>query len=170
MNKLIILSSIIFIAVLLTDITGCESPEPEAEPPALGVVPTAVNGQITDSVTAVPPLFVGMEDSGKTVQIYEDQILVVTLESNATTGFQWELVELDRDVVEEVSNEYVAPEQKEGPPVAGAGGEERWTFQAIKKGTSQLSMEYSRPWEGGEKGVEVFNLTIEVQKYAIGTP
>jgi len=45
----------------------------------------------------------------------------------------------------------------------GAGGKEVWTFIALKAGTTTLSMEYSQPWEGGQKGANSFNVTIVVK-------
>jgi len=45
----------------------------------------------------------------------------------------------------------------------GAGGEEVWTFKALKAGTSKISMEYSQSWEGGMKAAETFALTVVVR-------
>jgi inhibitor of cysteine peptidase len=85
----------------------------------------------------------------------------VTLCSNATTGFQWsESAQIsDQTVVQQTSHEFVSPE-KTG--VVGAPGNEVWTFKALKKGTSTITMDYSRPWAGGEKGVWTFNLAVTV--------
>src|SRR3989339_1221444 len=78
-------------------------------------------------------------DSGKTISVRVNQELIVDLDSNQSTGFQWLLAEIsDRTVLGEVSNLYTAPE--DGSPV-GAGGIERWTFKGLKKGTVRLSME-----------------------------
>jgi len=54
----------------------------------------------------------------------------------------------------------VSPENK---GLVGAPGEEVWTFKALKKGTSTIALEYSRPWEGGEKGEWTLNLTVIVK-------
>ena len=35
--------------------------------------------------------------------------------------------------------------------------------EALKKGTTSLSLEYGRPWEGGEKGVWTFELIVTVK-------
>jgi len=102
---------------------------------------------------------------GKTVELAAGGSLTVTLESNATTGFQWELASIsDQTVMEKVANTYEAPEAKEGEtPMVGAGGQEVWTFKALTKGESTISMEYSRPWEKGEKAAQTFSLTVVVQ-------
>lgn len=99
--------------------------------------------------------------SGGDVDIAIEGLLTVTLESNATTGFQWELAgTTDPSVLEKLSNEYEAPEAVSPP---GTGGKEVWIFKAIKKGKSTISMEYSRPWEGGEKAAQTFTLTVVVK-------
>jgi len=86
----------------------------------------------------------------------------VTLCSNATTGFKWsESAKIsDPAVVQQIGHEFVSPKAK---GVVGAAGKEVWTFKALKKGTSTISLEYSRPWEGGEKGEWTFNLTVVVK-------
>ena len=45
----------------------------------------------------------------------------------------------------------------------GGAGKEIWTFKALKKGTSTVSMEYSRPGEGGEKGHWTFVAAVIVK-------
>jgi len=88
--------------------------------------------------------------------------LTVTLCSNQTTGFMWsETAQIsDQSVLQQTDHRFVSPEA-EG--VVGAAGNEVWTFNALKKGTSTVSVEYSRPWEGGEKGEWTFNLTVTVK-------
>ena len=110
---------------------------------------------------------VSVDDSynGKEVEINVGDLLTVSLESNPTTGFRWELAEIsDTTVLELVENKYEAGSgAKQNPPVAGAGGKEIWTFKALEEGTTKLTMEYSRPWKGGEKAVNTFVLTVAVK-------
>ncbi len=62
--------------------------------------------------------------------------------------------------MEQVNHEFLPPGEN---GAAGASGEEAWTFKALKEGESTISMEYSRPWEGGEKREWTFILTVSVK-------
>jgi inhibitor of cysteine peptidase len=87
----------------------------------------------------------------------------VILCSNPTTGFQWEEARIsDPTMVEELSHEFVTPESKPPPP-PGTPGQDVWTFKALKAGESTISVDYGRPWEGGEKGEWTFVLNVVVQ-------
>jgi inhibitor of cysteine peptidase len=100
--------------------------------------------------------------SGKEVELGVGGSLIVTLESSpGSTGFQWELTKIsDETVLQQVDQRYEPPED-EG--MVGAPGKEIWTFKALKKGESSISMEYSQPWEGGTKAAETFELTVLVR-------
>jgi len=110
--------------------------------------------------------FLKQQHVSKEVKVAVDGSLTVTLCSNPTTGFQWsETAQIsDQTVLQQLGHKYVAPEAKgDRPPAPGTPGKEVWTFKALKKGESTISMEYSRPWEGGEKGAWTFNLTVVVK-------
>ncbi len=82
-------------------------------------------------------------DSGKTVSIAREQILSVVLDSNASTGFVWNLVlEPDPALLAFESQEYAT--QGNAP---GAGGIETWEFKAVGVGMTNLKLQYFRPWE-----------------------
>ena len=97
------------------------------------------------------------------VEVAVDGLLTVTLCSNPSTGFQWESAQIsDQAVLQQLDHKFVSPES-ELPPPPGTPSQEVWTFQALNKGTSTISMEYSRPWEGGEKAEWTFVLTAVVK-------
>ncbi len=100
--------------------------------------------------------------SGET-EVSVDGSLTVVLCSNPTTGFLWETPQItDQTVLEQVDHKFVSPES-EPPPPPGTPGQEVWTFKALKEGESTISIAYSRPWEGGEKGEWTFTLTVVVK-------
>ncbi len=97
------------------------------------------------------------------VQVGVGDTITVTLHSNPTTGFQWESAQItDQTVLEEIDHKFLSPE-REPPPPPGTPGQEVWTFKALKEGTSTISLEYSRPWEGGEKGEWTYTLTVVIK-------
>ena len=83
------------------------------------------------------------------VHLQPGDSLLVTLCSNATTGFRWsEPAQIKNEsILEQKGHTFVAPEKS----MPGAAGKEEWTFNALKKGTSVVVWEYGRPWAGGEK-------------------
>ena len=85
---------------------------------------------------------------------------IILLDSNRTTGYQWQLAErLDNSVLKAESSEYIVPEKK----LIGAGGKERWVFKAVGKGKTTASFEYLRPWEKDVKPARVSKFTIIVR-------
>ena len=108
--------------------------------------------------------FMKVNHISQEVEVSADGSLTVTLCSNPTTGFLWsESAQIsDTTVLQQTDHQLVVP-GPEPPPPPGTPSQEVWTFKALKKGTSTISMEYSRPWEGGEKGAWTFALTVAVK-------
>ena len=67
---------------------------------------------------------------------------IVTLGSNPTTGFEWSAEISDETMLTQTDHRY-EPAKEEN--IVGGAGEEVWTFEALKKGTATINMEYSRP-------------------------
>jgi inhibitor of cysteine peptidase len=109
--------------------------------------------------------FMNVNAISRQVEVAKGGTVTVILGSNQTTGFQWsEQAQIgDITMLEQTSHKYVSPEVGSGTQTVGAAGKEEWTFKALQTGTTTVVMEYSRPWEGGEKGVWTFTLTVEVQ-------
>ena len=85
---------------------------------------------------------------------------IILLDSNRTTGYQWQLAErLDSSVLQAESSEYILPEKK----LIGAGGKEKWTFKTVGKGKTTASFEYLRSWEKDVNPARVSKFTIIVR-------
>jgi len=113
------------------------------------------------SVTVSIDDFTNQKNVTQQVEVPAGGVLTVTLGSNQTTGYQWsETASIsDGGSLKQTSHEYMAPSSE----MVGAAGQEVWKFEALKKGTATVSMEYSRPWEGGEKAEWTYNLTVTVK-------
>ena len=88
--------------------------------------------------------------------------LTVILCTSSTTGFQWSQTPQigAQTVLRQVDHKFVAREET---ALVGAPGQEVWTFKTLKEDTSTIYFEYSRPWEGGQKAIWTFNLTVIVK-------
>ena len=106
--------------------------------------------------------FMSIKHISREAEVNVDDLFKVALCSNPTTGFKWsEPVQIsDNTVVEQAGYEFVPPE---GEQLVGGAGQEIWTFKALTEGTATISMEYSRPWEGGEKEEWTFELSLVVK-------
>jgi inhibitor of cysteine peptidase len=125
----------------------------------LGVAP-ALLLMVTACASTPKQLSVDESFSGKQANIAAGGSITVTLDSNATTGYSWQLMGIsDDNVLEKTNNVYEAPTSG----LMGAGGKEVWTFQALKAGKATVTMEYDQPWTGGQKGAKSFNLTLVVK-------
>jgi predicted secreted protein len=126
-------------------------------------VPPAPNKYL---VTATAEDFSKEANITKQVEVKVGDTFTITLDSNATTGFQWnEQAQIaDTEVLTQEAHQYVVPATNNGStPAVGMTGVEEWTFTVGQTGTTTATFSYDRPWEGGEKGVRTFELTVVVQ-------
>lgn len=109
------------------------------------------------------PLDLTAADSGKTNSVKVGQAIAVSLEGNITTGYSWELAEIDREsVVPDGEIEYRTDAHKEG--MVGVGGIFRAKFKAVKPGKATIKLKYCRPWDKNVKPAETFETTLSVEK------
>ncbi|MBL7164935.1 MAG: protease inhibitor I42 family protein [Dehalococcoidales bacterium] len=153
-EKAILLGLILIAAVALTACSANNRVTVEG--------PTVDNTTEQADTGVLTEVFIDESQYGQTIEVAAGCLVTITLESNATTGFKWELSEpVDEGMLALIKSEYVLNnETNQDKPVAGAGSTEVWTFETLTPGDATISMAYSRPWEGGEKGVKTFALTI----------
>jgi len=93
------------------------------------------------------------------VMAEEGKEFTVRLNSNRTTGYQWRPIgPLEEHIVKPVRCEYI--------PFEGAlpgGGEEIWTFLAAGRGSTEITMEYVRPWEKTHFPVKTATIKVSVR-------
>jgi len=137
-------------------LVGCQkTPSPG------GSVPPLDNGTKSITTEITYDEFLAQPHVTKTMELTYPGSLVVTLGSNPTTGFQWGANPAISDpaVMSQYEHNFVAATST----AIGAPGKDVWTFKPIKTGTATISFDYSRPWEGGEKGQWTVELTVVVK-------
>lgn len=104
----------------------------------LALALTACGGKSTEA--PVPQLQIS--DPGKNIEVVAGNEFKIIIESNPTTGYQWELIgELDAGIVQFVSKDYRANE----PVLIGSGGSDVWTFKAVASGETTITLGYYPP-------------------------
>jgi len=101
----------------------------------------------------------GADDNGRAVELAMGQVLTVTLESNPTTGYRWEITELDEQVLASMGEAEYQP----GSNLVGASGMEILRFKAVNEGHTSLDLAYRRPWEQDVEPLELFSLQVVVR-------
>jgi inhibitor of cysteine peptidase len=131
--------------------------------PSNNQVPPAPNKYL---VTVSAEDFTKEANITKQVEVKTGDVFTVAMDSNATTGFNWtEQANIaDGNILKQTGHKYIAPRTNtDDKPVAGMSSIEEWWFTAGGTGSTTAAMGYSRLWEGGEKDVRTFVLTVVVK-------
>lgn len=83
--------------------------------------------------------------TGDTFETTIGRSFTIALDANPTTGYGWKQSIKDQTVVAYVSDVYNA--EARDPQVVGGGGTDTFTFKALAKGTTTITLTYARPWE-----------------------
>ena len=101
--------------------------------------------------------------SGSQVELKKNQTLVITLESNPTTGYQWEVIENEESVLQQKGKAEFKSSNTGNPPSSGKSGTETFRFYAQSPGNGNLKLVYHRPWEKEVEPLKTFTLKVKVR-------
>jgi inhibitor of cysteine peptidase len=111
------------------------------------------------SCTAPKSIEVNETNNGGEVELAVDQTLVVTLEGNPTTGYQWEMLP-NADGVLELQG---VPEYKSDSKLAGSGGQYSFILKALKTGNTNVELKYYRSFEADIPPIQTYLLNVIVK-------
>ena len=130
--------------------------------PAIGPAgTTTANATASPRVTpAAAEVKATEKESGQEVRLARGGKLLVTLESNRTTGFAWKLADGATPVLAAgYEQRYDAPQTG----LIGAGGTEVFTFTAASPGTATLRLTYERSFDPpGTPPARTYTLKVRV--------
>ena len=96
-------------------------------------------------------------DNGKTVDAKVGGQIVIELEGNPSTGYNWEPKDLDTQMLQPIGE----PEFKSSAPgLVGSAGTITLTFKSLKAGTTTLNLIYHRSWETDVAPLSTYTVTI----------
>lgn len=98
-------------------------------------------------------------NNGSQIEIEQGQILVITLEANPTTGYMWEMIESEEQILQQVGEIEFQPDSK----LIGAPGIQTLRLEAVNVGQITLNLVYHRPWEENVDPLETFSVQVVVR-------
>ena len=96
-------------------------------------------------------------DDGDQVELKSDQTLVISLEGNPTTGYTWEVAEVDEAVLKQVGETEFKPDTGD----VGSPGMQTLRFETVSSGKTDLELVHHRSWED-EEPLETFSVQVVV--------
>ena len=83
-------------------------------------------------------------DPSQRIEIGVGKQFIIVLEANPTTGYGWE-TDFDERFLKLVESEFKPAKAEKG--MVGVGGEQRFTFEGVNEGRTEVTLTYKRPWE-----------------------
>jgi inhibitor of cysteine peptidase len=118
----------------------------------MGVL-TACNSASNETIT------IDEQNAGDVIELKAGDMLVVSLDGNITTGFNWIPATQDSILLEQLGEAEVTSESEQ----LGAPGKIVLQFKAIATGQTNLRLEYKRAWEEDVEPEKTFEVTIVVK-------
>jgi C1A family cysteine protease len=120
-------------------------------------------GSVAAAAPTPPELLVTRSDAGETVTVEAEELLVVSLPGNPSTGYGWEITAVDRGVLSPVSGWTFQPDSERD----GTSGTFELRFLPMSKGQTELALAYRRSWE--PESVDTFKVQVRTEGAYRGT-
>ena len=127
--------------------------------PSVHIIPLALLILAVASCAPQPTtLTVGAAQSGASIDLRVGDTLMVALESNPSTGFDWVLIGPTAPALDPGQRTYAS-----SGTALGAAGTVTYRFRAAAEGTARLLIHYRRSWESLPPE-RTFELTVRVSR------
>jgi inhibitor of cysteine peptidase len=95
------------------------------------------------------------------LNMHPGQELLLSLRSNPSTGFRWEVKDAASGVLKSLGPEVYSHPEDAG--LVGSAGQSTWRFKAHTAGRGQLLLVYRQPWEPNVAPAQRFDCPITVE-------
>jgi inhibitor of cysteine peptidase len=113
-----------------------------------------------------PPATVTLEENQASrchpLQLHQGQTLVLSLPSDPTSGYRWQLLDAAPTVLLSLGPEVYSNPEDSGDLV-GSDGESTWRFQVAKAGDAQLALRYQQAWDAGGAPAKTFECALHAE-------
>ena len=132
--------------------------------PAIVVLPVACDSpeSIPEDDPIPPAITLGASNNGSEVELVVDQLLIICLSANPTSGYEWEVADSGKGVLTQLGPPEFTSTSQDTQRV-GAGGVQTFRFRAAEAGTTSVSLVYRCPWEDGAEPDATFYVPVTVE-------
>jgi len=145
-SKVIGILLLVLAAMAVLLLAGCGSQQP-ASASASSAASSSAAGQASSSAASPSTAAAGSED-----------VVTISLDYNAGTGYEWNYTMEPEGVLAEVSHE--TEDQSSHATAAGGPLSDKFTFRAAKPGEVVLTFNLARSWEGEPAETQVYAFTV----------
>ena len=108
--------------------------------------------------SGISEMVIKQTDRGKSFDIFQGSIISIHLEENPTTGYKWEVINVNSRVLELQNSEYIGASES----ILGGRGLRIFTFEAKLPGVTQIGLKLHQEWEEEATAIESFEVIIRV--------
>ncbi len=95
------------------------------------------------------------------LELVQGQSVLITLRSNPTTGFRWQVQDAAPGVLRSLGPEVYSNPEDSG--LVGSAGQSSWRFAAANPGGGRLLLVYRQPWEPNVAPAQTFECQVTVE-------
>jgi len=109
---------------------------------------------------AAETVTVNKDFNGREIKVRTGATIQVELKMAGAAGYMWEIQNLDKKHFEIISVKI--DDKKPDGDLVGAPVLKTWLIRATNAGNSKLKFLHYRPWEGEEKAIDEFVLSVRI--------
>ncbi len=106
-----------------------------------------------------------MGDAESQIQLPEDRLLVIELESNPATGYSWQVADMNEQILRLTDNVLQAGDPtalRSNQALLGAPQTQVLRFAGRRAGNSEVTLAYVRSWEEDAVPLKTFSVSVDV--------
>ncbi len=129
---------------------------------------TSLGSTTPEGTAADDSIILTMENNETAISVKPGETFIVQLDGNITTGYAWEVGEIDSTFLKQIGEveyrEKSKPDSSSGEVLTGVPGEFLLTFEALQAGETPLRLVYHRSFEEGVEPLEAFTVIVNISK------
>lgn len=103
----------------------------------------------------------------KQINLEKGKILMIKLSANPSTGYNWQIIKNDPQKLKPLGDSVFEPlptaAGESQVKLVGSPENQVFRFLAQKSGSTQLKLQYSRPWEKNIPPIKTYQITVKIR-------